>query len=109
MIKEIWNNFATKFNDCNKELTKLIGKKSVYDEVNLNDDFFRFQWIEFYYSRELTNDEKKKVIDILTKYFGKLDRPNFTMKYKTEKNRDGELRWDTYNFFSYLSGYKAIK
>jgi len=102
---DLRNRFMKSFNECNKELSKLIGKKSVYGNITLDDSLFKDGWLEFNYSQDLTNDEKRKVLEILKREFGILDRPTFSMHFNTEKGKYG-LRWNTYSFFSYLKESK---
>ena len=94
--------FKKTLKDCNKELSKVIGKKSVYGKIELDEVELLYRgWISFFFSEKLTEKEKKKVLQILEKYFGKLDRPQIIQHFKTEKGKYG-LRWNTYEFFSYL-------
>lgn len=96
------NEFNKLVAELNKELTKVIGKKSVYGKISFHEvDLIHNNWIYFYYSKRLTKNEEKKVLEIVEKYLGPLSRPRFTCKYKTEKGKYG-LRWDTYQFLSYL-------
>jgi len=108
-IKRLWNELARLLGNCNSELSKAIGKKSVYGHIDIENDFLESQWINFHYSEALSEEEKKKVIKILTKYFGELDRPDFSMNFKTERRVEGGLRWNTYVFMSYLKSYKGIQ
>ena len=88
--------------NLNQELTNVIGHKSIDGRITINENkLLRDGWIEFNFSKKLTENEKEKVIKILEKYFGKiLDRPKIFKKYKTEKGKYG-YRYDTYEFFSY--------
>lgn len=103
---DLRNEFVKKFKECNKELSKLIGKKSVYGEITINqNDLVHYGWLEFNYAQALTDDKKKKVLEILKREFGVLDRPSFSMHFKKEKGKYG-LRYNTYSFFSYLKEVK---
>jgi len=93
-------NIRKQIRNLNQELTNLIGHKSVYGEITIDEvRLIRDGWIEFWFSKKLTEEEKVSVLRILEKYFGKiLDRPQIIKHFKTEKNR-----WNEYSFFSYTT------
>lgn len=73
--------------NLNQELTNAIGHKSVYGYIDIDvRKLIECGWIEFHFSKALTEKEKKQVIKILEKYFGKiLDRPTVYKLFKSEK------------------------
>jgi len=88
--------------NLNRELTNAIGHKSVYGYIDIDvRKLIEHGWIKFYFSKALTEKEKKQVIKILEKYFGDiLDRPAIYQNFKSEKGKYG-YRWNTYEFLSY--------
>lgn len=108
-IKRLWNEIAKNLNSFNKEISKLIGGKSVYGEIDIDHEFLINQWIAFDYSEELTEDETKEVIKLIEKSFGGLSHYNWSKRFKNERDCDGDLRWNTYHFIGYLKRYKRIK
>ena len=101
-ISQLLVALKNKLNELNRDLTKLIGKKSVYGEISIDEvTLLTLGFISFYYSRALTEDEIKKVLETLRKYFGDISHYHIYKNYKTEIGKYG-LRPDNYEFVAYI-------
>jgi hypothetical protein len=98
LLEKLWKVVR----ECEIELNKLIGYKSKYPPITLNERYlYHHGWIKFHLAQEPTGEEYEEMIKILEKYFGELIMPRLIKNYKTERDYRGELRYNNYTFFAY--------
>lgn len=108
-MSQLFNEIFLRLENCNKELTKLMGKNSAYGHIDISHDLLNHQWVDIDYSQELTKEQKRALLKVIEKHLGKISHYEFNKRFKTERRGDGSLRYNTYYFLCYLKGYKDLK